>query len=68
MGPSEGHFLERKIKGSALLQEGDKNTSLFHKTVNAHSRKNFLNKIKINGTWFSKENEIKDGVVQAFLF
>ena len=47
------------------LQEGDRNTSLFHKTVNAHNR-NFLDKIKINGTRFSKENEIKDGVVQAF--
>ena len=24
-----------------------------------------MGKIKINGTWFSKENEIKDGVAQA---
>ena len=32
----------------------------------AHSRRNFLAKIKINGTWILEENEIKDGVFQAF--
>lgn len=56
---------QREKSREVCLQEGDRNTSLFHKTVNAHNR-NFLDKIKINGTRFSKENEIKDGVVQAF--
>ena len=48
------------------LREGDKNTGYFHKMANAHKRVNSMVKIKINGTWVSKESDIKEGVVQAF--
>ena len=36
--------------------------------VNAHRRRNHVEKIKINGVWFTKENEIKDGIVNAFRY
>lgn len=40
--------------------------AFFHKMTNAHKRRNFLAKIKINGTWILEESGIKDGVVWAF--
>ena len=48
------------------LREGDRNTGFFHKMANSHRRKNCLSKIKVNGTWLTKEHEIKGGVVGAF--
>lgn len=48
------------------MKEGDRNTSSFHKIANAHRRRNSLARIKINGTWLSKKNDIKEGVVRAF--
>ena len=48
------------------LREGDRNTSFFHKMANSHRRRNCLSKIKINGTWLTKEQEIKGDVVGAF--
>lgn len=51
------------------MKEGDKKTIImifFHDMVNAHSRRNFSAKIKINGTWLLEEKDIKEGVVQAF--
>ena len=50
------------------LKEGDINTSFFHKMVNAHRRRNHVDKIKINGVWFTKENEIKEEIVNAFRY
>ena len=40
--------------------------SFFHKMANAHRRRNNVNKIRINGVWILEENEIKEGVVNAF--
>ena len=45
------------------LKEGDRNTGFFYKMVNAHKRRNNVDKIRINGVWLSEENEIKEGVV-----
>ena len=45
------------------LKEGDRNTSFFHKMVNAHRRRNNVDEIRINGVWLLEENEIKEGVV-----
>ncbi|RVW24933.1 hypothetical protein CK203_079541 [Vitis vinifera] len=59
-----GNVLSSKER--ALNQEGDRNTSFFHKMVNAHRRRHQLAKIKINGCWVSEESEIKEGVVRAF--
>ena len=50
------------------LKEGDINTSFFHKMVNAHRRRNHVDKIKINGVWFTKQNEIKEEIVNAFRY
>ena len=47
-------------------KEGDRNIGFFHKMTNTHKRRNYVDKIKINGVWFSEENEIKEGVVKAF--
>ena len=47
-------------------KEGDRNIGFFHKMANARRRRNKMDKIKINGVWFSEENEIKEGVVKAF--
>ena len=38
----------------------------FHRTANAHRRRNFVNSISINGRKLEKEAEIKDGLVAAF--
>ena len=50
------------------LKEGDRNTGFFHRVANSHLRKNALVKIKIkiNGEWFSGEQEIREGVSNAF--
>lgn len=63
-----GFFWKKLPKGISELwwKEGGKNTNFFCKMAKAHSRRNFLAKIKINGTWILEENEIKDGVFQAF--
>lgn len=37
-----------------------------NKMVNAHRRKNLLDRIKIDGVWLSKDNEIKEEVALAF--
>ena len=48
------------------LKEGDRNTSFFHKMANIHRRRNSMARVKINGTWLIEENEIRDGMVNAF--
>ena len=48
------------------LKEGDNNTRFFHKMVNAHNRRNWLSKVKVNSCWHTEENEIKASVVGAF--
>ncbi|KAL6349294.1 hypothetical protein AAG906_033950 [Vitis piasezkii] len=40
--------------------EGDRNTGYFHRMTNAHKRRNWLVKIKINSSWLLEENEIKE--------
>ena len=51
----------RQKSREVWLREGDKNTGFFHKMTNSHRRRNCLSKIKINGTWLTKEQEIKGG-------
>ena len=48
------------------LKEGDKNTGFFHRMANAHRRRNCLNIICINGRKLDKEEDIKEGLVDAF--
>ena len=48
------------------LKEGDNNTKFFHRIANAHSKRNWLSKLKVNGCWHSKENNLKNSVVGGF--
>ena len=48
------------------LKEGDNNTRFFHRMTNAHSRRNWLSKVKVNGCWHTKENDLKACVVGTF--
>ena len=48
------------------LKEGDKNTKFFHKMANAHSRRNQLNRIKVNERCLTEESEIKEEVGRNF--
>ena len=56
----------RQKSRETWLKEGDKNTRFFHRTANAHMRRNFVKSISINGRKQEKEAEIKDGLVAAF--
>ena len=56
----------RQKSREVWLREGDRNTGFFHKMANSHRRRNYLSKIKIDGTWLTEEQEIKEGVVGAF--
>ena len=48
------------------LKEGDNNTRFFHRMANAHCRRNWLSKLKVNGCWHSEENNLRNSVVGAF--
>ena len=63
-------FLEethwRQVSRELWLKEGDKNIGFFHRMANAHRRNNSLEKIKINGGWLEEEQEVREGIVNAF--
>ena len=44
MGSVRRNFLEMEIE--RITVEGDKNTKFFHIMVNAHSRRNFMARVK----------------------
>ena len=50
------------------LREGDKNIGFFNRMANAHFSHNSSTRIKINGGWLIKDQEIREGVVNAFHF
>ncbi|RVW88076.1 Transposon TX1 uncharacterized 149 kDa protein [Vitis vinifera] len=56
----------RQKSREVWLKEGDRNTGYFHKMANAHRRRNNVNRIKINGAWCIEENEIREGIGNAF--
>ena len=51
----------RQKSREVWLKEGDRNTDFFHKMVNAHRRRNNVDRIKINGAWLTEENGIREG-------
>ena len=59
-------ILWRQKSREVWLREGDRNTSFFHKMANAHRRRNMMSHVKTNGSWLTKENDIRDGVVNEF--
>ena len=56
----------RQKSRETWLKEGDMNTSFFLRMENAHRRRNFLQNLSINGRRLDKEDEIKEGLVNAF--
>ncbi|RVW44617.1 hypothetical protein CK203_110049 [Vitis vinifera] len=47
------------------LKEGDRN-GYFHRMANAHRRNNSLDRIMINGEWLTEDQEVREGIVNAF--
>ncbi|RVX04920.1 hypothetical protein CK203_019295 [Vitis vinifera] len=56
----------RQLSKELWLKEGDKNTWFFHRMANAHWRNNSLDRIKINGVELAEEQEVREGIVNAF--
>ena len=56
----------RQLLREIWLKEGDRNTSFFHRMASAHRRNNSLERIKINGDWLLEEQEIREGIANAF--
>ena len=48
------------------LKEGDKNPIFFYKMADAHRRRNFLEKLKVNGVLLVGKSGIEEGVAGAF--
>ncbi|RVW74087.1 putative ribonuclease H protein [Vitis vinifera] len=48
------------------LKEGDRNTGYFHRMANAHRRNNSLDRITINGEMLTEDQEVREGIVNAF--
>lgn len=46
--------------------ERDINTRFFQKMANAHRRRNYLSRLKINGRWFEEWAGLKECVVRPF--
>ena len=56
----------RQKSRETWLKEGDRNTGFFHRMANSHRRRNCINSICINGRRLDKEEDIKEGLVDAF--
>ena len=56
----------RQKSREVRLKKGDNNTRFCHRMANAHSRRNRLSRVKVNGCWFTEENDLKGSVVGAF--
>ena len=48
------------------LRKGDRNTGFFHKMTNSHKRGNCIMKLRINGILITEEEELKQGIIDAF--
>ena len=56
----------RQLSREIWLRKGDRNTGFFHRMASAHRRNNSLDRIKINGEWLSEEQEVREGIANAF--
>ncbi|RVW84768.1 hypothetical protein CK203_046685 [Vitis vinifera] len=56
----------RQLSREIWLKEGDRNTGFFHRMASAHRRNNCMERVKINGEWFLEEQEIREGIANAF--
>ncbi|RVW95180.1 LINE-1 retrotransposable element ORF2 protein [Vitis vinifera] len=60
----ESHW--RQLSREVWLKEGDKNTGFFHRMANAHRNNNTLDKVKIDGVWLEEDQEVREGIANAF--
>ncbi|RVW51618.1 hypothetical protein CK203_066866 [Vitis vinifera] len=56
----------RRLSRELWLREGDRNMGFFHRMTNAHRRVNALDKIKINGVRLTEEQEVREGIANAY--
>ena len=56
----------RQLSRELWLREGDGNTGFFHRMANARRRANALDKIKINGVRITEEQEVREGIGNAY--
>ncbi|RVW31717.1 hypothetical protein CK203_095304 [Vitis vinifera] len=56
----------RQLSREIWLKEGDKNTGFFHRMASAHRRNNCMERVKINEEWLLEEQEIREGIANAF--
>ena len=43
-----------------------KGQKFYHRMANAYCRRNFLARVRVDGSWLSGEEEIKEGVSNAY--
>uniref|UniRef100_A0A2N9EW14 Reverse transcriptase domain-containing protein n=1 Tax=Fagus sylvatica TaxID=28930 RepID=A0A2N9EW14_FAGSY len=63
------HFKEtlwRQKSRVLWLKEGDNNTRFFHKIANSNRRRNFIEKLEVDGTLYSSESDIREKAVQFY--
>ena len=48
------------------LKEGDNNTKFFHKMANSNWRRNFIEKMEVDGTTYHLDSDIRDNVVHFY--
>ena len=56
----------RQLSRELWLREGDRNTGFFHRMANARRRVNALVKIKINGVRITEEQDMREGIANAY--
>ena len=56
----------RQLSRELWLREGDRNTGFFYRMANARRRVNALGKIKINGVRITEEQEVREGIANAY--
>ena len=56
----------RQKSKETWLKEGDRNTGFFHRMATTHRRRNCFKSISINNRKLDKEDDIKEGLVEAF--
>ena len=49
-----------------MAERGGQKHEIFYIMANAHKRRNNVDQIRINGVWYSKENGISEGIMNAF--
>ncbi|RVW14368.1 hypothetical protein CK203_097452 [Vitis vinifera] len=56
----------RQLSRELWLREGDRNTGFFHRMANAHRRINAMSKIMINGVSFTEDQDMREGIANAY--